>query len=82
MQDYYYARHLIASLGCFDIPHPMRKDIYGKQITVMAEVNDALSKQCTVNHDGEECIITFEDELSADERVILNGLVQKHKNNE
>ena len=78
MSEHTYIR--LQKVGGWDINNVDHVDADGKQITLASEIKVAFpGKAFTVRSNGEEAKVDFEDELTAPEIAILDGIVAAHK---
>ena len=70
-------------IGSWNINNPDHLDIDGNQIYLSNEIEEALpGKLFTVHCSYEECNIIFpEDDLTQEEKTILDAIVNNHQNN-
>lgn len=82
MALYSYRRDTIAPDNRYDIPHPLRVDVNGKQINLAKEVETAIpGRKFILRCNAGKAVFHFEDDLTADEITILSRLVVEHKGN-
>jgi len=78
---YEYSRELIENDG-WNINNPNRLDEFGERIYLSTEIADSVEGKKFKIH-GEESFlyIEYEEELTIDEKLILDTVVYNHKNN-
>jgi hypothetical protein len=79
MAEYIYNREIVN--GHYNIDNPDRKDAEENQIYLAKEIEAQISKKFKVVCNAEECKIIFEEDLTEQEKNLLDTIVENHKNN-
>lgn len=79
MFDYHYTREIVN--GFFNIDNILMVDSNGKQIHLAQVIQEAFpTKKFIVRCLGHACTITFEEELTSQEKTQLDIVVEDYKN--
>jgi hypothetical protein len=77
--EYNYSRELVN--GAYNIDNPLRVDLEGNQIYLAKEIQAQIPSIIGLKCHNSNCEIDFSEELTTEEKALLDTLVSNHKNN-